>query len=99
MGAFSLIVVINLLNRVMMSLEDCLVEECPSTVYYIRNFITEEQEQELVRNINGAPKPKWVQLSNRRLQNWGGIPHAKVGKKKKCVLYIILVHFVFFSGK
>merc|ERR1712226_4537 len=77
MGAFSLIVVINLLNRVMMSLEDCLVEECPSTVYYMRNFITEEQEQELVRNINGAPQPKWVQLSNRRLQNWGGIPHAK----------------------
>lgn len=35
------------------------------------------EEQYLVESVQRAPKPKWTHLSNRSLQNWGGLPHAK----------------------
>lgn len=39
------------------------------------NFISETEEKFIIEKVKTAPKPKWTQLSNRRLQNWGGIPH------------------------
>ena len=44
------------------------------TVYYIPNFITEEDAQYLNAQIYTQPKERWYHLahSNRRLQKWGG---------------------------
>ncbi|RNA07706.1 alpha-ketoglutarate-dependent dioxygenase alkB -like protein [Brachionus plicatilis] len=58
-------------------LESFRLEECPRTCYYIPDFITKDEEENLIQNVNSVPKPKWTCLKNRRLQNWGGIPGAK----------------------
>ena len=65
--------------RVMTNLKDFRVDGIPNTCYYIPNFVTLEEEQSILQNVNKAPKSKWVKLSNRRLQNWGGIPSNGVG--------------------
>ena len=61
----------------MHDLEKYRVGKCPESVYYIPNFINEDQEKNLLQQVNDSPKPKWVQLKNRRLQNWGGLPHLR----------------------
>ncbi|TMW48579.1 hypothetical protein DOY81_006334 [Sarcophaga bullata] len=58
-----------------MDFSDFLVRRCPPTVMYIPNFITSDEEQRILSQIDRAPKPKWTQLLNRRLINYGGIPH------------------------
>lgn len=51
--------------------------QIPKTAIYIPNFVSSLEEKELIQKVYSAPKPKWTQLKNRRLQNWGGIPHPK----------------------
>ena len=60
-----------------------LVTSSPPHAYYVPDFITEDEESVLLESVYNSPKPKWTQLSNRRLQNWGGLPHPKgmVGEK------------------
>lgn len=49
-------------------------------IIYVKDFITEEEEENLLTQIYDAPKPKWKQLSHRRLQYWGGIPPPSASK-------------------
>lgn len=58
-------------------LKQFIVDDAPPTVYYIPDFISEEEEAYLLKQVYSSPKPKWTQLSGRRLQNWGGLPHPK----------------------
>lgn len=58
-------------------MESFKIANCPNSAYYLRNFLSVEEEEQLLRNVNNVPKPKWTQLTHRRLQNWGGIPHPK----------------------
>ncbi|KAI5119702.1 hypothetical protein M0805_003586 [Coniferiporia weirii] len=41
-------------------------------VFYIPEFVSEEEESYLLRQISNTPRPKWRNLANRRLQVWGG---------------------------
>ncbi|XP_029427407.1 alpha-ketoglutarate-dependent dioxygenase alkB homolog 6 [Rhinatrema bivittatum] len=59
------------------ALEAFYVGQVPRTVYYVPEFITSAEEASLLQQVYNAPKPKWTQLSGRRLQNWGGLPHPR----------------------
>lgn len=54
-----------------------VVSDASPTVYYIPEFISEEEEAYLLQQVYQSPKTKWTQLSGRRLQNWGGVPHPR----------------------
>uniref|UniRef100_A0A182NXH7 Fe2OG dioxygenase domain-containing protein n=1 Tax=Anopheles dirus TaxID=7168 RepID=A0A182NXH7_9DIPT len=60
-----------------MDWESYAVTKCPPTIYYVPNFITEEEETEILQAVDKTPRPRWTQLSNRRLINYGGVPHPK----------------------
>ncbi|XP_061452737.1 alpha-ketoglutarate-dependent dioxygenase alkB homolog 6 isoform X1 [Rhineura floridana] len=60
-----------------LALEPFRVTQSPPLAYYVPDFITEAEEVYLLQQVYDAPKPKWTQLSGRRLQNWGGLPHPK----------------------
>ncbi|KAJ7153465.1 hypothetical protein C8R43DRAFT_1002063 [Mycena crocata] len=40
--------------------------------YYIPNFVSEDEEEYMIRKIEETPQQRWKQLANRRLQLWGG---------------------------
>uniref|UniRef100_A0A3Q3M3E2 Fe2OG dioxygenase domain-containing protein n=1 Tax=Mastacembelus armatus TaxID=205130 RepID=A0A3Q3M3E2_9TELE len=63
--------------KLSVSLKQFVVHDALPTVYYIPDFISEDEESYLLQQVYRSPKTKWTQLSGRRLQNWGGLPHPK----------------------
>ena len=61
----------------MLSFEEYKVVAAPDSVFYVPDFISESEEKSLLDQISRTPGPRWTQLSNRRLQNWGGVPHPR----------------------
>lgn len=61
----------------MEELQRFVVSQAPPTAFYIPDFISEEEESYLLQQVYKSPRTKWTQLSGRRLQNWGGLPHPK----------------------
>ncbi|KAJ3097442.1 hypothetical protein HK100_005354 [Physocladia obscura] len=51
----------------------------PSQISYIREFISADEEAQLLEKVATAPLPKWVTVSGRRLQNWGATPVDNAG--------------------
>ncbi|KAI1752925.1 hypothetical protein F4782DRAFT_106344 [Xylaria castorea] len=52
------------------SLDHARILQLPSSAFYISEFITEDEEKCILDKITTAPKPRWKQLSRRRLQTW-----------------------------
>eukprot|EP00899_Mesostigma_viride_P025872 jgi/Mesvir1/646/Mv17258-RA.1 len=46
------------------------------TIYYVPNYISGNEEAELLQQVYAQPR-KWTEVRGRRLQNWGGIVHEK----------------------
>jgi len=52
------------------SLDEVRIADLPPGAFYISSFISEEEEQSILAKIAAAPKPRWKQLTHRRLQTW-----------------------------
>ncbi|KAH8673667.1 hypothetical protein BX600DRAFT_508905 [Xylariales sp. PMI_506] len=52
------------------SLDAARILSLPPAAYYVPNFISEEEEQLILDKVSTAPKPRWKQLTHRRLQTW-----------------------------
>lgn len=52
------------------SLSHAKIVNLPQTAFYIPNFISENEEQIILDKIKSAPRPRWKQLTHRKLQTW-----------------------------
>lgn len=43
-------------------------------VFYLNEYLTKDEEKELIKQIEEY-EGKWISLNNRKLKNFGGIPH------------------------
>lgn len=49
----------------------------PGSAYLIPDFISPDEESQLLSHIASSPSCMWHQLKRRRLQMWGGLPQSQ----------------------
>ncbi|KAK6841664.1 calpain [Apiospora arundinis] len=52
------------------SLDDARIRDMPLAAYYIPDFLSVDEERAILDKIVSVPKPRWTQLTHRRLQTW-----------------------------
>lgn len=56
-----------------------VITTAPPTVCHIANFISSDEEAEMLRQVELAPPTAWTPLRGRRLQSLGGLPQTTGG--------------------
>lgn len=65
------------------TLDDALVASLPPSCHYIPNFITAEEEYQILEQIRKTPPARWTNLSHRRLLS---VPSALAGAARDTLL-------------
>ena len=47
-------------------------------LFYVPNFISEEEQAQLLQALDAAPARRWTAAGERQMQNWGGRPGEAV---------------------
>lgn len=59
-------------RRKKINLELFRLKECIDSIFYVKDFITCEEEKKILADVDRLP---WISLRRRKLQNHGGTPH------------------------
>ena len=80
----------------MIDISEFRLTNVPSTAYYIPNFIDEHEEQAIIKEVNRAPKSKWVKLSkgNSLWFGMGKIIHMLIMVAAEKTIGIIILVFL-----
>jgi len=74
-----------------LSLPDTVVLSLPSAAYYIPNFISPSEEQQIDNHIHKLPQTRWTVLTHRRLLS---LPSALTGTARDTLLALPLPSYL-----
>lgn len=72
-------------------MDEYLIKTLPATGCYIPNFITADEEEKILNDLNRLPSTKWTNLSHRRLLS---LPSTLTGQAKDTLLAAPLPTFL-----
>ena len=72
-------------------MQGSLLKDLPSSCHYIGNFLSEEEQTDILTAISKVPAGRWTQLSHRRLLS---LPSQLIGKSRDTLLNAPLPSFL-----